>query len=286
MSFHNNLPHFIIIGAMKGGTTSLYSYLNSHPSICMSRNKETNYFTEAVYKSHSLSWYQEQFSGDGFFKGEASPNYSKCHNPAFQGVAERIYKTLPQVKLIYILRDPLRRILSEMHHSGYSGELSFDTTYYGFYFKYPEIHPAVKTSCYYFQLIEYLRFFSLEQILILTTEELAAQPIETMNKLFKFIGVESDINKIDLQKKHHKSTEKQKATKIGKRLQQLGLHKRSKFFLSPSQYEWLRSQFFRKNASTPPFFSSELEKTLKIFLKNDTDKLRKLLNREFKDWVI
>jgi hypothetical protein len=109
------LPNFIIIGAMKGGTTSLYHYIASHPDIVPSSIKETNYFNTIADLCKGLSWYKSLFRNKGKYAFEASTNYTKRH--IFPGVPERMYSILPKVKLIYILRDPIERIVSHYIHN-------------------------------------------------------------------------------------------------------------------------------------------------------------------------
>jgi hypothetical protein len=89
------LPSFLIIGAMKAGTTSLYHYLKSHPQIHMSRIKELDFFVTELNWGRGLDWYSQQFSGIGtnvLAAGEASTNYTKY--PRYKGVPERISMTL------------------------------------------------------------------------------------------------------------------------------------------------------------------------------------------------
>ncbi|MEO1284986.1 MAG: sulfotransferase domain-containing protein, partial [Pseudomonadota bacterium] len=82
------LPHFIIIGAMKSGTTTLYRHLDEHPDVDMSRDKETDLFVSEKNWSRGLGWYSNQFSRADAVRGEASPNYSKSRD--FPGVAKRM----------------------------------------------------------------------------------------------------------------------------------------------------------------------------------------------------
>ncbi|MEL6640314.1 MAG: sulfotransferase, partial [Pseudomonadota bacterium] len=69
--------HFIVIGSMKSGTTSLYQRLLAHPEIAMSRMKETDYFVESANWPLGEGWYKKQFGQGGRITGEVSPNYSK-----------------------------------------------------------------------------------------------------------------------------------------------------------------------------------------------------------------
>ena len=73
------LPNFLVIGAAKAGTTSLYHYLRGHPQVFMSERKELNFFVENDGWVKGTSWYERQFegAGDAVAVGEATPNNTK-----------------------------------------------------------------------------------------------------------------------------------------------------------------------------------------------------------------
>ena len=85
------LPNFLVIGAMKAGTSSLYQYLRAHPQIFMPAAKELSFFAYEPNARHDLEWYRRQFApaGEGAVAlGEASTMYTKF--PRHPGVPERI----------------------------------------------------------------------------------------------------------------------------------------------------------------------------------------------------
>ena len=117
------LPTFLIIGTMKGGTTSLHRYLRQHPDVFMPERKELNFFVddyagppidppEERNWSRGLAWYERQFAGAERDRavGEASANYSRF--PTYPGVAEKIAEVIPVARLIYLVRNPIVRVLS------------------------------------------------------------------------------------------------------------------------------------------------------------------------------
>jgi len=111
-------PAFIIIGAQRAGTTSLYSYLTAHPLIAPAATKEVHFFD--VHYGRGTDWYWEQFpvaSEAGMITGEASPYY--LFHPL---VPERIAALLPEVKLIVLLRNPIDRALSHHQHESRRGK--------------------------------------------------------------------------------------------------------------------------------------------------------------------
>ena len=107
------LPDFLIVGAMKCGTTSLSRHLGSHPQVFMAPSKELYFFERDSVWSRGVDWYREQFAaaGDARAVGEATPNYM-----FFPRSVERIADTLPGVRAIACLRDPVDRAYSHYLH--------------------------------------------------------------------------------------------------------------------------------------------------------------------------
>lgn len=110
---------FVIIGAMKAGTTSLFEFLAAHPDVCAPRNKEPHYFTRG-YK-FPAAYYRMLFRhcDEQQLCGEASPTYSWVQ--AFPDTPARIASDAPDARLIYTIRDPLDRVLSHIRHQDLLG---------------------------------------------------------------------------------------------------------------------------------------------------------------------
>src|SRR5690606_33886153 len=114
------LPDFIIVGAQKAGTTSLFHYLSEHPQIISPYKKEVHYFDGGLNPEIDTfkkgeKWYRSNFPRKPKSKSiktfEASPLY--LFNPL---APQRIKDLLPNVKLIILLRDPVERAISQYHH--------------------------------------------------------------------------------------------------------------------------------------------------------------------------
>jgi hypothetical protein len=114
-SSYRALPDFLIIGAQKAGTSSLFKLLIQHPLITRSYRKELQYFTN--HFALGLPWYRSQFPlkvelGQKRITGEATPYY------LFHPLApERAWQTVPEAKLIVLLRDPVTRAISHYFHA-------------------------------------------------------------------------------------------------------------------------------------------------------------------------
>lgn len=191
------LPNFIICGTQKGGTTALYAYLREHPEIFFALKKEVHYFDLNYHQG--IKWYEKHFRGvtsNHKAIGEASPFYMYLEE-----VPERIHETLPDVKLIFILRNPVDRAYSHYWHEvklGYEW-LSFEeaikkekdrlaegTIYNKQHYSYLDRGKYVK------QLKRYRKYFSKDQMLILMNDELKEEPEKVMKEIFEFLDVDSN----------------------------------------------------------------------------------------------
>ena len=156
-----------MIGGLKCGTTSLHHYLNLHPQIAMSRPKELNFFVAELNWELGPEWYASHFDRAAAVRGESSPHYTNL--PRFAGVAERMRELLGgDARLIYMVRDPIERMLSHYLHNvggGYESRpleaalADPDSAY-------------VARSRYAMQLEPYLSAFERERVLIVANEEL------------------------------------------------------------------------------------------------------------------
>jgi len=180
------LPDFLIIGAMKAGTTTLHEYLARHPEVGMSREKETDFFLEQNF-GRGAGWYSGQFTPGRRIYGEASPNYTK--KEAFPGVPARAAAVVPGVRLIFIARDPVDRAASHYRHAQLAG--------------LPVPGPAglegsrhlrhlIETSSYAAQIDAWAEHFQPERFLFLSFEELARDPRAVLSQLARFLGIADD----------------------------------------------------------------------------------------------
>ena len=195
------IPNFLVIGAMKAGTTSLFHYLNAHPEVYMSPLKELDFFVEDGNWRRGTRWYAKQFkaAGDSLAVGEASTAYSKY--PTVTGVPERIARLLPNVRLIYLLRDPIDRTVSHYRHRVAIGaeRQSFEDAIHN--------DPVyIRFSRYAMQLDQYLVHFDPDQILIITSEELRTARAQTMRQVYSFLEVDAGWTSSILEREFYESS--------------------------------------------------------------------------------
>jgi hypothetical protein len=190
---------FVIIGAQKSGTTTLFKYLSEHPSIYMPPEKETAFFSYNDYFEKGWTWFLEGAYGNAPKEklwGKASPQYM-----CFPQVPERMVQQIPQVKCIAVLRDPVARAYSHYRMSvrrGYE-PCTFDECVRiqltPRALIESRLHPTKVNSYvtwgeYGRVLAAYAQHFPRDQMLILFTKDLARHPKELLMRIYDFLAVE------------------------------------------------------------------------------------------------
>lgn len=201
------LPNLIVIGAAKCGTTSLHEYLDEHPEIAMSREKDPHFFVDCKNCGRGLDWYRAQFDASAPVRGESSPEYSAY--PLYRGVAERIAHTVPAARLVYVVRDPLERVVSHYTHRtvnwpdmGTLQEALAD----------PRLREWLVTpSRYWLQLEQYLEHFPPEQMLVVDTDDLR----ESLPKSFEFAGVDPSFRSARFERAYNVGTGRTRRNRAG-----------------------------------------------------------------------
>ncbi len=208
-AFAATAPDFIIVGAQRGGTTSLHAYLSAHPLVRTPSTKELHFFTDRFERGHS--WYLSQFPAPlppGILTGEATP-YALFHPLA----PERARQIAPEAKLIALLRNPVDRAYSHylLERSRGFEPLEFSAaldaeagrlageeaailrcpTYLGAAHKR---YSYLARGDYAPQLERWLAHFPRDQMLVLRSEDLYEQPRETFARVAVFLGIESGLD--------------------------------------------------------------------------------------------
>lgn len=207
------LPNLIVIGAMKCGTTSLHRYLGLHPEVFMSETKELNFFCAEGTWSRGVDWYASLFPADRTVRGESSPSYA--HHPYFDGVPERMRSVVPAAKLVYLVRDPIERIVSHWIHDFAEGRERRDLAAC---LEDLDRSGYVAASRYFAQLERYLSAYPREQILVLRLDELERARDRTLARVFDFVGVDPSFRSERFALVEHRSSEKRALSALGRRL--------------------------------------------------------------------
>lgn len=183
---------FLVPGFSKCGTTTLCSLLDQHPDIHIPALKEPNFFCKDDYEQR---WdeYKNLFadSGPARVLGEGSTFYTTVEFET--AVQQRVLHHYPDIKLIFIARDPINRLESsfrEYHHSG--PRFGFDTPFdiEETLRQFPEM---LHDTQYWSRLNNYKKHFPEENIHTLFLEDLKSQTQRELDKCFRFLGVEAGI---------------------------------------------------------------------------------------------
>jgi len=208
------LPNFVVGGAQRGGTTSLFIYLLAHDLVIGPRRaKGVHYFDTNFQKP--LSWYRSNFPRQSTIDaleaehgvvpaiGEGAPYY--LFSPL---IPQRIHDLIPDCRIVLVLREPLDRAVSHHGHevrrgfetlsiqdafdaesdrlAGEIEKMTADPTYVSF----PHIHHAyLSRGCYAEQLERYFALFGRERVLVLDSSQLLREPEETVGRATAFLGL-------------------------------------------------------------------------------------------------
>jgi len=189
------LPNFLIIGVEKGGTSWLWQNLRLHPDIFMPPVKEIHFFDKDENWQKGILWFKEFFSAAQGEKaiGEASPGYIIAPE-----APKRIKATLPNVRLITTIRNPVDRAYSSYRMAVSKCHIepaSFEEAVQ----RYPHF---LEAGLYGAQLKRYLDVFDREQIMVILFENLKRSPPEVLKSVLGFLQVDTDFCPPSVYEKH------------------------------------------------------------------------------------
>lgn len=205
MSAHRVLPTFLVIGAMKAGTTSLHEWLRHHPQIFMPKLKEPEFFSEEDNWRRGVAWYSSLFEpgASSPVRGEASTGYSRTER--FPSAPARAAAIVPEVRLVYVLRDPIDRMRSHYRHSVLMGR------------ERRPIDDALRSgggyldaSRYARQMRNHLEHFGREQLEVFFSDDLRDDPHGTLQHVCSFIGADPGLVPADLPDEQHVSGQRRR----------------------------------------------------------------------------
>ncbi len=259
-------PNFLVIGAMKCATTSLFDALGRHPQVFVSSPKEPEFFCKDEIFARGWPWYESMFAGAGgrMAIGEGSTSYTKLL--LFPRSAERVAAHLPDAKLLYIVRHPLARILSHWLHT--AAEVPAMPPLAEALEKWPHL---VDTSLYWRQIDAYRRFYPDDRILILLFEDFVERPAEVMRRCYEFLGVDPGLGEQDRFPAAHVSAQKRVDGTLIRRLQRVPLARRLKS-LAPGVARRIMPMF-RKPLAKRPEWPDGLRREVVAQVKPDADAL-------------
>jgi hypothetical protein len=183
MKHRPRLPNFLIVGSMMSGTIKLHDQLARQPGIFMSEPKETNFFSDDARYECGVSFYDSLFEGahGAALRGESSTHYTQL--PTYPRTVRRIQSLLPDVKIIYMMRHPVERLIAHYHHdvSLRLVQLSLDRAVE----RHPEI---IDYGCYHMQLAPYFEAYGRNNVLPVFLERLQRDPQRELERVCAFLG--------------------------------------------------------------------------------------------------
>jgi len=286
------LPNFIIVGAPKAGTTSLYHYLSEHPEVFMSEPKEVNYFSKIEIEQQGL-YYQD-------FKAKDLKSYEAIFNSVSNEIAigegsvsylfypetpKKIKATIPDVKIIILLRDPIERAHSHYLMDFRMGlvNLSFEEIVYKtsdhkkidlFYQQYIEL------GLYYKQIKRYIDTFGNAQIKIFLQEDLKNNTEKVIFDLYSFLDIDNSII-IDTNQQHNAfSMPKNKV--IHQLYSSYIIRSLIKTIFTEKIKEKIKNIFFERKKK--PKLNYKTKEYLQKIYFEDIKKLESLINQDLSQW--
>jgi hypothetical protein len=176
-------PDFIVIGAMKSATSTLHEQLSRQPGFFMSKEKEPNFFSDDEIYAKGVNWYSALFANaaPGDICGESSTHYTK--RPTHPHTVARMRESLPQVKLIYMIRHPIERLVSHYMHEQLERRMQMPID--EAISKHPEL---ISYGCYSLQLEPFLDAYGIENILLVFFEKFVRKGQEELERVCQFVG--------------------------------------------------------------------------------------------------
>ena len=267
--------NFIGIGAQRSGTSWVYACLYEHPEICIPI-KEVHFFSRDRFKE-GKDWYEAHFKscGEGKTNGEFSTSYLYSDI-----TAERIRALYPDVKIIAILRNPIKRAFSHYGNAIKGGEIPESMSFDEYYKTESSV---LEQGLYAKQLEPYLCRFDHSQILVLIYEDNKKNPLEFIQKIYAFLGVKADFipsmlyDEINISRVPKHIMLETFMHRFSEFLRKHGLHG-----IVHTIRQWGLPELVRKYNTKPkkeekPKFD---ETYLVSYFKNDVAQLSELLNRD------
>jgi hypothetical protein len=266
------LPTFFIIGAAKCGTTSLHEYLAGHPEVAMTTDKECMYFTGPDWEG-KLRGYRGLFFEDARVRGESSTGYTAW--PWYPEVPDRIRATVPDARMIYLVRDPIERTISHYAQNVWDGvavrtwEQLMDDLEDGW-------NVPVWSSRYATQLERWRERFAAERILVLEAGDLRTRRAETLRRIFRFLEIDEDFVSPRWDDEHNAASSHLVPTALGRALGSAGRrwHERP-----------VVGRLVAREVAAPTLTPQQRERLIAV-LKPEADRLREMTGLSFAGWEV
>ena len=271
-------PTFLVIGAMKCGTTSLYDLLAEHPEIGMSAIKEPAFFCNDEFFSQGWPWYESLFAHAAGRKaiGEASTSYTKKYT--YPGAAERIARHLPDSRLIYVVRHPLERIESQWLHGMHAG---WHPANFSQALDEPDL---VDPSRYWSQIAAYREFFPDDRLLVLFFDDFKADPQAFLARCYGFLGVDASFRPAGIERPRNVTATIESEQPLLDKMRQAPLARRIAHVVPEPWRAAVKRRFFMRRFNGRPEWPAEKRRKVIWEIADDVRSFLKFYGRPADYW--
>lgn len=273
------LVDFMIIGAQKCGTTSLATQLADHPAVCFCAEKEPGYFNQAADWRAGIEAYHALYSPQpGQLCGEASTFYTFL--PEFPGTHERLFEYNPDLKLIYVMRQPVERALSHYTHN-LVRELDTRPPEVAL-FAAPEY---VNRSRYGVQLRPYLELFERDNVLLVVFEEYVRDQIAALQGIAAFLGLDPQpFSAAETEARHKSVGEPYLKYDTMRSFVRTPVFRRLRSIVPESLRQPVRHRLLSNTLDAKPELTPQVRQTLWRLLEDDVLTVESLMGRRLDEW--
>lgn len=292
------MPTFLIIGAAKSGTTSLHRYLDLHPQFSMSSFKEPAFFLRHEarevhrFQIRDRSRFLALFDARAPFRGESSVRYSWW--PLNPGAPAAVAAEVPEMKFVYLVRDPVDRAVSQFvqlqvnrereMREGFRGKTLSEAL------REPEPHrnALIAPGLYMTQIRQYLDYFPRDSILVLDSDDLRKRRSETVSEVIQFLGADPLPSDVNFGIEHNAVTEKRQEADAYIRLTESrllrGLVDRVPRSARDDAVARVR-RLVSRPLSKPELDPAERHRLEEIF-RQEVEELREFTGKSFSSWSV
>ncbi len=277
---------FMIVGAQKSGTTSLYRLLEQHPSICFSKTKEPNFWCAVKNWKQEITSYHKLFEEkEGVLYGEASTSYTllpiletgKSLNGRFSAdklpyrltnarISDDLHEYNPKLKFIYIVRRPFERIVSNYKHFYQRGY-----TNAGLNEAVVSERFLIDFTRYHTQISPYIERFGRENILLLNFDDLKNNQEKIATQVLDFLNLEH--KQFSLKETVHANKTTQSKTHYY-------------FDKLPPILVRLLPFIAKRKLKKKPHLSDTSKQIIALMLKNEIQMLEELMQEDLSSWLL
>jgi hypothetical protein len=271
----------MIIGAAKCATSSICDWLRVHPEIFFTEPKEPGFFSCDEVYAKGFDWYESLFSAAGSrpIRGEGSNRYTMAE--VYPRTIDRLTRYTRDLRLVYVVRDPLPRIVSywiqKRSHGGEEVHHDFNVAVR---IQRPSL---VDSTCYWQQLKPYREHYGDENILIAFYEDFARQPLDTMHAICRHIG--ADPSQLpDLPVHNNPSDGKQVVRPAVSRLRSFSLFRRSVKLIPAGLRAKIKTRLLWRRLEQPPRWDPAVREWVRTIVCPDATRLLSHCGRSCDIW--